>query len=142
MNKWSKPIQLRVLLDECVKNPNLLPPLSMSAYVVTQHAWSGQPTKKSHVLYVGGNSVNPDRFRTRIGDLVSDMLGFYGEKTGHHSGGKSLHLWCQQKTINPLDLHISWVTNATCFRCIEIDLFNEHIPALNKNTPSKCKVHA
>jgi hypothetical protein len=36
---------------------------------------------------VGGNTGGAARFCTRIGDLVADMHGFFGNETGHHSGG-------------------------------------------------------
>lgn len=141
MTQWSKPIQIRELLDKCVSEPGLLPPVSTSSYILTKHNWQGSPASESIPLYVGGNSVNSNRFRTRVGDLIADMFGFYGGETGHHSGGIFLHEWCQENSVNPLDLYIAWVNNATCFRCVEIDLYLNHHPALNKKRPSKCSQH-
>lgn len=131
MNKLSDPIQMRTLLNNCVENPSLLPPISTSAYIVTLNKWKGQPVADSFPLYAGGNSKNTDRFRTRVGDLIADMLGFYGGGTGHHSGGKALHAWCQSQLLNPLDLYISWVIKSPCFRCAEIELYEKFKPSLN-----------
>ena len=52
-------------------------------------------------------SPSRPRFRTRVGDLLIDALGFYTPETGHSSGGKHLHEWCQQNHLNPLDLYIA-----------------------------------
>src|SRR5207302_830702 len=52
------------------------------------------------VLYVGGNTGDSDRFITRVGDLIADMLGFWGEQTGHHSGGIRLWEYCHKNRIN------------------------------------------
>jgi hypothetical protein len=59
-------------------------------YIVSRRQWSKTPTDAAEPLYVGGNTGGAARFCTRIGDLVADMHGFFGNETGHHSGGITL----------------------------------------------------
>src|SRR4051794_19543171 len=35
----------------------------------------------------GGTTGKSERFRTRVGDLLADLFGFYTTTTGHHSVG-------------------------------------------------------
>jgi len=147
---WAGPYRLRDLLDRVpeVDDDGLprsgpkTPPEGNSAYLVTAHDWLGQPSAASTVLYVGGNTGASKRFRTRIGDLVADACGFFGWWTGHHSGGQALFRWCSEKGVSPLDLHIAWVTNRTCPRCAEVELYNTFgVDALNRKRPSSCQEH-
>src|SRR5688572_4937405 len=117
---WVGPFKIGDLLKACLE-PERWPPNKGSAYVITQHAWKSAPTKESRLLYVGGITGKSDRFRTRIGDLIIDALGFYHESgsPGHSSGGQSINRWCKVKKIHPLDLHIAWVQGHVCHRCLE-----------------------
>ena len=67
------------------------------------------------------------------------MFGFYGSKkgVGHHSGGRTLHEWAMQNQIKPLDLHLGWVEDVDCHRCLEVHLHDRLRPALNRATPSR-----
>ncbi len=123
---------------------------SNAVYLVSEHRWEQTPTDKAHVLYIGSNTGTSSRFVTRIGDLIADMYGFYGEKTGHHSGGQTLWQWCNHRQIHPGDLWLAWA-KTTCTRCAELHLytsfsraqkndFNEH-GLRNKNSPPACKLH-
>jgi len=110
-------------------------------YVVTQRQWFDEPTQDAVVLYVGGNTGRSKRFRTRIGDLIADMLGFFGDETGHHSGGQSLWDWCHRQQVKPLDLYIGWDTEVGCKRCAEKKAYEDLRPLLNKKRPSRCPEH-
>jgi hypothetical protein len=35
---------------------------------------------------------------------------------GHSSGGQSLHKWCKERGVHPLDLHVAWVEGTACHR--------------------------
>jgi hypothetical protein len=139
--KWVRPIQIRRLLERCNDSAAPKPPEANSAYVVTIRRWRSAPNSKSVPLYVGGNTGKSARFRTRVGDLLADAFGFYGSATGHHSGGQSIHKWCKDNKVNPLDLYIAWVEGTKCPRCLEVRLCQELKPKINKVRPSSCKKH-
>lgn len=139
---WLGPFSVRDLLALSTDKSNPLPPESGSAYLVSRKIWSGQPTHKCMPLYVGGNTGKSARFRTRLGDLLADAFGFFGGGTGHHSGGQSIHRWCRDNRVNPLDLYLAWVARCRCHRCLEIELVRELSPILNKKAPARCSVHS
>ena len=141
-HRWVGPFEMHQLLGDVVTKDLPHPPEKGSAYVVTQRKWSGHPTKEAIPLYVGGNSGKSARFRTRVGDLIADTFGFYGGGTGHHSGGKSIHEWCQSTHFDPLRLNLAWVERCACHRCLEIELFHLLSPRLNRMRPTRCPVHS
>lgn len=118
-----------------------MPPAAGSAYVVSRRSWRNAPTIRAEVLYVGGNTGRSERFRTRLGDLLADIFGFYTKTTGHHSGGQSLHEWCRDSKVSPLDLWVAWVEKCACHRCLEVDLVAEMKPLLNRKRPAACRAH-
>jgi len=138
---WRGPYKLRDLIDRPADDDRYLPTDDVGVYVVTRARWEGSPNRQCGVLYVGGNTGKSDRFRTRVGDLLADMCGFYGRETGHHSGGQSIRGWCKKERANPLDLWIGWQTEVTCKRCAEIDACDQLQPELNKKRPSRCPEH-
>jgi hypothetical protein len=140
--RWVGPVQIRRLLDSCLDGKTVLvPPEVGSAYLVTRHAWQLAPGAESRPLYVGGITGKSDRFRTRIGDVMADAFGFYTAKTGHSSGGQSIHRWCLENQVNPADLHLAWVEGHECHRCLEGRLYEALSPELNRNIPSRCTAH-
>jgi hypothetical protein len=138
---WVGPFAIEDLLRHSIDESYSRPPESGSAYMVTLHSWQGRPTIECRPLYIGGNTGRSKRFRTRIGDLLADLFGFFGEETAHHSGGQSLHRYCRENNINPLELHIAWVKMAECHRCLEVDLYSRLKPLLNRRVPPKCSDH-
>ena len=148
---WSAPILISHLLRNCMalKGGAQWPPDDSGAYVVSHEPWpEGFPGPGSRPLYVGSITGRSKRFRTRIGDLIADMHGFYGDETGHHSGGIKLHRYCRDYNLNPGDLRIGWYTEPdSCGRCVERGLFvalkaqveAQGFVLLNKNTPPACK---
>ncbi|EJY0884961.1 hypothetical protein OE987_003603 [Vibrio cholerae] len=152
--QWSRAFQIRELLNNVASENTVRPPCSNGVYIVTRKPWLEEPSVLDLPLYFGGNTQNTNRFRTRIGCLIADLMGFYSEGSGHHSGGQSLHQWCQENAINPQDLYIGWATSieSWCARCAENSVatsltqgnwqgnFNA-IGLLNKNRPSACKIH-
>jgi len=141
LTSWIGPFQLRAYLEKTIDDDQVWPPDSGGVYVVSSLAWNGQPTKEDDVLYVGSSTGKSDRFITRIGDLIADMLGFWGEQTGHHSGGIRLWEYCHENRINPLDLFLGWQVERPCVRCGEYDLFITLAPKLNRKRPARCSVH-
>jgi hypothetical protein len=139
--QWIGPFQIRQLFESFDDGAIPKPPDTGSAYVVTKTRWRSTPTVESVPLYIGGNTGNSARFRTRVGDLLADAFGFYTSETGHHSGGQHIHSWCIKNHINPLDLHIAWIEGTKCHRCLEDRLYRELKPMLNRMVPSKCKMH-
>ena len=138
---WVGPFELRSLLEHSIDETHPKPPESGSAYVVTVKTWHSEPDASCLPLYVGGTTGKGARFRTRIGDLIADLLGFYGSETGHHSGGQSLHKWCKQHSVDPLSLSIAWVKGAACHRCLEVNLVAGLSPSLNRKAPPGCRIH-
>ncbi len=139
--RWVGPFSISELLNHSTDGSIPLPPESDSAYLITRKSWRDSPSHSCGPLYVGGNTGQSARFRTRIGDLLADMFGFFGEETGHHSGGQSLNRWCREKGISPMDLHIAWAKHTRCHRCLEINLVRELSPELNKHAPARCRIH-
>jgi hypothetical protein len=139
--RWIGPFKIQKILEDAPLPNAVRPPERGSAYLVTQRVWESNP-KASGVLYVGGITGKSDRFRTRIGDLLADAFGFYGKTTGHSSGGQSLHKWCLENSVRPLDLYLSWVEETQCHRCLEVSLYESLKPELNRVPPTRCRVHA
>jgi len=139
---WVGPITVEMLLDHAFKKSIPSPPEANSVYLVSINRWRKEPKSKSQPIYVGSNTGQSARFRTRVGDLIADAFGFYSEETGHHSGGQSIHEFCLEQGINPRTLMIGWLGKCECMRCAEnyiYGLFRDQM--LNKNRPSKCEIH-
>jgi hypothetical protein len=139
--KWIGPYTINELLDSCLDASHFLPPEANGVYLISKKRWIGQPTSDCVPLYVGSNTGRSRRFRTRIGDMIADMFGFFGTETGHHSGGKKLYKYCKKEPLNPKKLYIAWVENCRCVRCIENKVYDQLRPSQNKNRPTKCKEH-
>lgn len=142
--KWVGPFTIEKLLDNCLDDSFGRPPESRSVYLVSQKAWEVRPSDDCIPLYVGSNTGKSPRFRTRIGDLIADMFGFYQIQadTGHSSGGRSLHLYCKDRDLNPKKLYIGWLRECNCVRCAENYIFDLLDPRLNIKRPPTCKRHA
>jgi hypothetical protein len=140
---WIGPFKIGDMLDNSHNDSLPKPPESNGVYVVSRKPWAcgEEPTKECKPLYVGSNTGKSARFRTRIGDLIADGFGYYGEKTGHHSGGQSIHVYCKEHNVNLKELYIGWVEECVCARCEENNLYKKLEPPLNKKKPSKCNDH-
>lgn len=147
--EWSPARRIRELLAGCIDSGQPMPPEANAVYLVTRSSWQNAPTPNAEPLYFGGNTGQSARFRTRIGDLIADMHGFYGAATGHHSGGQSLHAWCLTHREPPGDLYLAWATRRPwCGRCAEVELAAILAPdwehrgsLLNKHRPGRCPIH-
>jgi hypothetical protein len=140
--KWIGPYTIDELLDSFLMPSHPRPPEVNGVYLISQSTWNGQPTNDCTPLYVGSNTGVSRRFRTRIGDLIADAFGFFGNETGHHSGGQTLHAYCRKNQLNPKKLYIGWAEECKCVRCAENKLYDQFKPSLlNKNRPSQCKKH-
>ena len=139
--KWIGPYTIDKLLDGMLDNTIPKPPESRSVYLISLKRWRREPTSACEPLYVGSNTGNSKRFRTRIGDLIADIFGFFSEETSHHSGGRSINAFCRKTSLNPKNLFIGWVAECECVRCGENELFESLAPRLNKNRPSVCAIH-
>ena len=94
-NRWVGPFRLRDYLERSIDPNQEWPPEAAGVYVVSRNPWADEPTADSCILYVGGNPNAPIQFRNRVGFLVKDMLGFWGDIAfGSHSGGQSIWNWC------------------------------------------------
>jgi hypothetical protein len=120
---WHGPVTVDELLDQTTLPSPLMPPDADGVYIVSLKSWRGEPTLDCEPLYVGGNTGKSARFRTRMGDLLADLFGFFGSATGHSSGGQSLHKFCREKGIRPKKLYIGWAANCICGRCGEVEMY-------------------
>ena len=139
--KWIGPYTIDELLGSFLKSSHPRPPESDGVYLVSMKTWNRYPTKECIPLYVGSNTGQSKRFRTRIGDLIADIFGFFGDETGHHSGGQTIHKYCKQKSLNPNELYVGWIEGCNCVRCAENKLYKELEPCLNKSRPTRCNKH-
>jgi hypothetical protein len=137
---WIGPFQIREILDRCTDPERAVAPESGGIYLVSDAAWNGEPDKACRPLYVGSNTGRSARFRTRLGDLLADLFGFFGAETGHHSGGQHLHRYCVESGVHPLDLYLAWAV-VGCARCDENAVFDQLEPRLNRSRPSRCDLH-
>jgi hypothetical protein len=140
--RWVGPFRLRDYLERCIEPTQEWPPETAGVYVVSRDPWPDEPSAACGVLYVGGNPHVPTLFRQRIGFLVKDMFGFWGDVAGSHSGGISLWEWCFANRVHPLDLYLGWITGIECGRCTEADLFARLEPTLSRKAPARCAEHA
>jgi len=139
--KWIGSYTIDELLDSFLKPSHPQPPEDKGVYLISENPWNGKPTRDCIPLYVGSNTGKSKRFRTRIGDLIADMFGFFGTETGHHSGGQTLHGYCKRNRLNPKKLYIGWMENCSCVRCAENQAYDQLKPSLNRNRPTQCKEH-
>jgi hypothetical protein len=141
--RWVAPFRVKDLLERCLDYKNQKwPPDDNGVYVVSLKAWEDIPDKKCIPLYVGSTTGVSPRFRTRVGDLIADIFGFYSDdEIGHHSGGISIHKHCKRNRIIPLDLFIGWAEKCSCVRCSEIEIYKRLKPILNKKSPPACVRH-
>ncbi len=139
--EWIGPYSIDELLDSFLKPSFPIPPETNGVYLISKNTWNIQPTSDCIPLYVGSNTGKSKRFRTRIGDLIADMFAFFGDDTGHHSGGQSLHNYCKRSHTNPKNLYIGWAEKCRCVRCVENKIYDQLKPRLNKNRPTRCKEH-
>ena len=138
---WLGPLRISDLLSNCL-DPNFpKPPERDSTYVISLKRWQRQPTGDAQPLYIGSNTGRSARFRTRIGDLLADMFGFYGKETGHSSGGQSLNRYCLKHHIPPHRLWIGGLSHCDCCRCVECELYETLGSILNQKRPPRCKEH-
>jgi len=137
---WAGSYTIDNLLDDALKE-KIRPPEDWSVYLVSREKWKKEPTAKCMPLYVGSTTGKSGRFRTRIGDLIADLFGFFNEETGHHSGGQTLYDYCQKNQIDPKNLYIGWLEKCECSRCEENRWFDAFGPfvLLNKKRPTRCK---
>lgn len=144
--KWTGPFRVADLLANCLVDDHPWPPESKAVYLVARRPWKGAPGDQCGPLYFGGTTGASERFCTRIGDLIADMHGFYGRRTGHHSGGQKLWVWCRNHRVVPGELFLGWAT-APCSRCAEVEVAESLAPEwskrdlLNKNRPPGCASH-
>lgn len=139
--QWIGPFTINELLDNFSKPIHLRPPTDRGVYIISRKSWHNKPTSDCEPLYIGSNTGGSKRFRTRVGDLIADMFGFFSSETGHHSGGQSLFLFCKKNNVNPKDLYIGWIKNCNCVRCAENEIYERFRPSLNRNRPAQCKKH-
>ena len=149
---WTGPFTIREYLDNAISKDKIWeerwPPDRAGVYLVSQDGWHGSPTLDIGPLYVGATTSQSARFRTRIGDLIADLFGFFDDNDkGHHSGAIKLWYWCNEKRIEPFDLYLAWA-HADCIRCAELALFHrfpkrktDGIGLLNMKRPPRCLEH-
>lgn len=139
---WKGPVTISELLDRCLDSSFPKLPESNGVYLISRKTWDKQPTQDCIPLYVGSNTGKSNRFRTRVGDMIADMFGFFGMATGHHSGGQKLYKYCMEQQLNPKELHLGWVEECSCVRCAENAAYDQFRPTLiNKNRPTRCTEH-
>jgi hypothetical protein len=152
---WRGPFQIKNYLENAISRDPVWwrrwPPVDNAVYLVSRRSWTESPTTACLPLYVGGTTGESERFRTRVGDLIADLFGFYGGNTGHHSGAQSLYDWCYEKRVHPRDLWLGWARGRgrrSCSRCAEVHLYNtfpratKTVPGLlNRRRPPGCTQH-
>ena len=74
---WTGPVTINELLDNGVQNVEPWPQESDGVYLISEQSWERKPYLECKPLYVGSTTGQSPRFRTRIGDLVADLFGFF-----------------------------------------------------------------
>ena len=140
-SRWLGPFTIDSLLDQSLNDEFPKPPDSHSVYLISEIPWEKRPSPKCSPLYVGSTTGKSPRFRTRMGDVIIDMFGFFQDETGHSSGGISLHRYCKANRLNPKSLYIGWLAKCGCMRCAEYYFWDFLEPQLNKKAPPRCPEH-
>lgn len=148
--KWSKPIKVKQLL-ESFNNEQSLPEAKEGVYAVisdndvdlneifetfvklirlrpnidSDNVDLNEIFEENKIDILGDDTIiyigKSDSVKRRIGDLIADIFGFYGDKVeekkkrGHHSGGQTIHQSITNKKkidkidiSSPFDLYLSW----------------------------------
>ena len=134
---WVGPFRIEDLLKDVLTTNLPRPPEHHGVYVVSERPWKGQPATDTGVLYVGTTTGKSPRFRTRIGDLIADLFGFFCDQTGHSSGGQSLYEYCTTNKVHPFNLWIGWISEVPNRADVADHLFTTLEPRLNKKRPAK-----
>jgi len=139
--QWVGPFVLRDYLGGLLSMTlNVWPPARPGVYVVSSQPWTGRPVE-GVVLYTGATKNLLDR----MGNLIRDVLGFYGpvedapdEWVGKHSGAQTLWQYCRDRGEPVGDLVIGWAATASpCQWCMEKEVAGLLKPTLNKRTGIK-----
>ncbi|TAK25706.1 MAG: hypothetical protein EPO40_21910 [Myxococcaceae bacterium] len=140
---WVGPFRVETLLADCLRPDQPRPPDHHGVYLVSRTAWSGAPTVACEPLYLGSTTGRSARFRTRVGDLLADLYGFFGETTGHSSGGQKLHRWCSAEGVPPGSLFLGWFAGSAWCGCFERELYEafRSTTLLNAISPPRCLEH-
>lgn len=137
---WHGSFRVASLLAAAMDDEHDWPPDQLGVYLVSEKPWKGKPKKGCKPLYVGSTTGRSARFCTRVGDLLIDMYGFFGDWTGHHSGGQNIWRWCRDNNVHPGDLYIGWYTaDGMCPQCEETRWYDILEPVLNRKRPPRCK---
>jgi len=131
--KWVGSFTIEQLLGNCTNNV-FRPSVSKGIYLVSEKPWSVRPSDECVPLYVGGST----QLRFRMGDLLSDMFGFFPPR--HHPGRQSLYDYCKRNSLSPMSLHIGWLDKCGCTECAEHYFWEDLEPKRNIRAPQKkCK---
>ena len=133
---WVGPSRLRDLLENCMAPDYPWPGEVPGIYFVSERAWHGVPIQECGPLWVGKTSV----LLRRMGELLSDMLGFFGNRTGRNPGGWKVWYHCEKQGLHPLDLFIAWTVDPVCPSCEERVVDRLLRPILNDRRPG-CQLH-
>ncbi len=150
---WRESYQLRDYVNDVLTNAAMRPPAAAGVYLISEHQWHKVPTTDSMILYVGlaGGGAGMEHLRSRIGSLLSDMLGFTDDDPAglggrkfcyRHPGGNKLWHWCANHRTQPLELYLGWHSGCSCVFCAEIKLIEGLAPVLNDQIPTTCAHHA
>lgn len=87
---WRVSYRFGDYVNDVLTNAAMRPPTTAGVYVVSEHQWDKAPTTDSTVLYVGlaGGGAGMEHLRSRIGSLLSDMLGFTDDDPAGYGGRK------------------------------------------------------
>ena len=84
--RWNSPFRVRDLLENCLDyRKQKWPPEDNGIYLVSLNEWKNNPSKSCNPLYVGSTTGKSARFRTRVGDLIADIFGFYSDEEICHN---------------------------------------------------------
>jgi hypothetical protein len=83
---WQGPYRLGDNRGDIFTNTLIRPPPSAGIYVVSENNWRTTPDAGAQPLYVGRSNY----LRSRLGDLLSDMLGFTGDEPLGRGEGNSV----------------------------------------------------
>ncbi len=124
ISRWTRACRIGDYLGNVIGDRDSRPPESAGVYVVSECPWEEMPSKSSGIVYVGQAKY----LRSRIGALLSDLLGFTGDdysdgESYEHSGGHFLwHYYCIAHVVEPSSLYVGWCSPCRCLDCAEAKL--------------------
>lgn len=138
---WCGPYRLQDLVEKLLDmTTEVVPPMVPGVYFLSEKPWRIRPDLDSQGLYIGESDV----LRGRLGSLMQDLMGFYGEMPSGEWVGRHV-VWQVRDDYTARNLkigeaYIGWAVTPPmpCHRCIERELIDMLPPKFPPRKYRRC----